>query len=94
MTLFRAIRIFSGVEAVVFSALLVFAIGGLGPEVVHVLGWTHGVGFLCLFAVMYAGCRRGAIPWSVLATAVLLTPIGSSIHIELLRHRGFQPAGG
>ena len=93
MRLFRAIRIFSAFEAVVFSALLVFAIGGLGRDVVHVLGWTHGVGFLCLFAVMYAGCRRNALPWSVLATAVLLTPIGSSVHIELLRRRGFVPAG-
>ncbi|MEA2346343.1 MAG: hypothetical protein QOG62_130 [Thermoleophilaceae bacterium] len=93
MTLFRVIRIYSAIEAVVFGTLLVFAIGGLDRDVVHYLGWTHGVAFLGLAAVMYIGCVRKALPWSVLATAVLLTPIGSTVHIELLRHRGFSPAG-
>ncbi len=93
MNLFRIVRVYSAFEAAVFSVLLVFAIGGLDRQVVTVLGWTHGVAFLGLFAVMYVACLRKALPWSVLATAVILTPIGSTVHIEMLRHRGFVPAG-
>jgi hypothetical protein len=43
---------------------------------------------------MYVACLRRALPWAVLATAVLLTPIGSTVHIELIRRRGFEPAAG
>jgi hypothetical protein len=87
MKLFRFVRAYSAVEAVVFTTLLVFWLGGLGDEATMYLGWTHGVGFLGLAAVMYVACLRGALPWGVLATAVLLTPIGSSVHIELLNRR-------
>ena len=78
---------FSAVEAAVFGALLVFWLGGLDDHTTMVLGWTHGIGFLGLAAVMYVACLRRVLPWGVLASAVLLTPIGSTIHIELLERR-------
>lgn len=87
MTLFGFVRAYSAVEAAVFGALLVFWLGGLDDHTTMVLGWTHGIGFLGLATVMYVACVRQALPWGVLATAVLLTPIGSTIHIELLERR-------
>jgi hypothetical protein len=85
--LYRAVRAFSAAEAAVFATLLVFWLGGLDRQATFVLGLSHGVGFLCLCAVMYVACVRRVLPWGVLATAVLLTPIGSTIHIELLERR-------
>lgn len=87
VSLFQAVRIFSAVESVIFAALLVVAFGHVDEHAATVLGWTHGLGFLGLFALIYVACVRGAVPWPVLASAVLLTPWGSSVHIELLRRR-------
>jgi hypothetical protein len=88
--LFQAVRAFSAVESAIFAALLVVAIGHISDRATFVLGLTHGIGFLCLCALIYYACLRRVLPWPVLASAVLLTPFGSSIHIELLRRR--QPA--
>ena len=85
--LFRAVRVFSALEAAVFVALLVVAFAHIDEHATFVLGLTHGVGFLLLFAMMYVACLRGVLSWGVLASAVLLTPIGSTIHIELLERR-------
>ncbi len=90
MSLFQAVRAFSAVESGIFAALLVVAIAHVDDRATFVLGLTHGIGFLCLVALIYYACLRRAVPWPVLASAVLLTPFGSSVHIELLRRR--QPA--
>lgn len=87
VSLFQAVRLFSAVESVVFAALLIVAFGHIDEGAATVLGWTHGLGFLALFALIYVACLRGAVPWPVLASAVLLTPWGSSVHLELLRRR-------
>lgn len=88
MISFRAVRVFSALEASIFVALLVSWLGGLGERTTFVLGLTHGVGFLLLCALMYIACLRRELPWGVLASAVLLTPIGSTVHIELIERRG------
>jgi phosphoglycerol transferase MdoB-like AlkP superfamily enzyme len=87
MSLFQAVRLFSAVESAIFAALLVVALGHVDERATFVLGLTHGIGFLGLCALIYYACLRRALPWPVLASAVLLTPWGSSIHIELLRRR-------
>jgi hypothetical protein len=87
MCLFQAVRVYSAVESAIFAALLVVAFGHIDERATFVLGLTHGLGFLGLCALIYYACLRRAMPWPVLATAVLLTPFGSSIHIELLRRR-------
>ena len=96
MSLFQAVRAFSAVESVIFAALLVVWLGHIDERLEFALGLTHGIGFLCLCALIYYACLRGAVPWPVLASAVLLTPFGSSIHLELLRRRrlrvGFRAA--
>lgn len=93
LRLFQVVRIYSAVESAIFAALLVVWLGHVDERLEFALGLTHGVGFLGLCAVIYVACLRRAVPWPVLATAVLLTPIGSSVHIELLRRRRY-PAGG
>ena len=92
MSLFQAVRVFSAVESAIFAALLVVAFGTEDEHATFVLGMTHGLGFIGLCALIYYACLRRALSWPVLASAVLLTPWGSSIHIELLRRR--RVAGG
>lgn len=87
MSLFGAVRLLSAVESVIFASLLVVWLGHLDEEAEFALGLTHGVGFLCLCGLIYAACLRRELPWPVLASAVLLTPFGSTVHIELIRRR-------
>lgn len=87
MSLFQAVRVFSAVESAIFAALLVVAFGHVDEQATFVLGLTHGLGFLALCALIYVACLHRAVPWPVLASAVLLTPFGSSVHIELIRRR-------
>lgn len=87
MSLFTAVRLFSAVESAVFATLLVVWLGHVDEGATFVLGLTHGIGFLLLCALIYVACLRRAVPWPVLASAVLLTPFGSTVHIELLRRR-------
>ncbi len=87
MSLFQAVRAFSAVESVIFASLLVVWLGHLGEGAKFVLGLTHGIGFLLLCALIYVACLRRAVPWTVLAAAVLLTPFGSTVHLELIRRR-------
>jgi hypothetical protein len=89
---FQAVRIFSHVESLIFASLLVVWLGEIDDTAKFVLGLTHGIGFLLLCAVIYVGCLRRAVPWPILAGAVLLTPFGSSIGIELTRHRRARTA--
>jgi len=87
VSLFTAVRLFSAVESAVFATLLVVWLGHVDERATFVLGLTHGIGFLLLCALIYVACLRRAVPWPVLASAVLLTPFGSTVHIELLRRR-------
>ena len=92
MSLFQSVRLFSAAESVVFTALLAVWLSGGDDHATFVLGLTHGLGFIALCLLMYVACLRRALPWPVLATAVLLTPLGSTIHIELLRRRRLASA--
>lgn len=97
MSLFQSVRIFSAVESALFASLLVVWLGHVDERATFVLGLSHGLGFLALCALIYYACLRRAVPWPVLASAVLLTPFGSSVHIELLHRRRlgrYQPRPG
>lgn len=88
MTYFQAVRLYSLAEVCVFAALLVVAIGGLGEGAERALGWTHGVGWILLCLTVGYGCRRGALPWPLLAATVSpLGPVGSTIGLEYLARR-------
>ena len=84
MSYFQAVRLYSAAEALVFTALLVVWIGGLGDRAKLVLGWCHGIGWLFLCAAVLAGCARRVFPWPVLAATVSpLGPIGALVGIEI-----------
>lgn len=88
MTYFQAVRIYSACEVALFSALLVVWIGGIDEQAEAVLGWSHGLGWILLCVLVALGCRRGTFPWPLLAATVSpLGPVGSSVGIEVLRHR-------
>jgi len=86
--LFRAVRIFSALELALFTALLVVWIGAIDDGAKFVLGLSHGIGVVVLCALIYVGCLRRAFPWPLLAAAVLLGPIGSTVGIEAIKRRG------
>jgi hypothetical protein len=93
---FRAVRMYSALESMVFTALLVVWIGGMDQHLQLVLGWIHGVGWTCQCAAVAVGCRRGVFPWPLLAATVSpFGPLGSSVGLEVLhRQRMSSPASG
>jgi hypothetical protein len=85
---FRAVRIYSALESAIFTALLVVWIGGMSKHTQLLLGWVHGIAWICLSTAVAIGCRRGVFPWPLLAATVSpLGPFGSSAGIELLHRR-------
>ena len=96
MSYFRAVRLYSAVESAVLIALLVVWIGGLSDSAKLVLGWVHGIAWICLCVLVAIGCRRRIFPYPLLA--VTLSPAGplaSSLGIEVMRRRGMAyPASG
>jgi hypothetical protein len=85
---FRAVRIYSALESLVFTALLVVWIGGMSKHTQLLLGWVHGIAWICLSTAVAIGCRIGVFPWPLLAATVSpIGPFGSSIGLELLRRR-------
>ena len=88
MSYFRAVRIYSAIESLIFAALLVVWIGGMNEHLQMVLGWTHGIAWLGLCTAVAIGCRRGVFPWVLLAATVSpIGPFGSSIGLEVLRRQ-------
>lgn len=88
MSYFQAVRLYSACELAVFTALVVFWVGGFSEETKLVLGWTHGFGWIALCLAIAYGCTRRVFPWPVLAAAVSpLGPLGSTIAIEYEAYR-------
>jgi len=94
MSLPAVVRVFTHLESAIFAALLVVWLADVNDTAKFVLGLIHGIAFLTLCAVIYLACHRGALDWTILAAAVLLTSFGSSIAIEWARHRGRHGHGG
>jgi hypothetical protein len=94
MSYFQAVRLYSALELLIFSALLVVWLGGHDEGLKLVLGWTHGFGWIALCLAIAYGCTRRVFPWPVLAAAVSpLGPLGSTIAIEIeARRRGARTA--
>ena len=95
MSYFQAVRLYSAVEAALFTSLLVVWIGHLGERVEMVLGWTHGLGWIVLCLLVAYGCARRGFPWPLLAATVSpLGPLGSTVGMEVLRRRDRRAPGG
>ena len=83
MSYFTAVRIYSIVELTLFAALIVFAVGGWSATAETVLGWSHGVGWLILCALVLYGALRGIFTWVVAALTVSPAgPLGSTNGID------------
>jgi ABC-type uncharacterized transport system permease subunit len=94
LSYFSAVRLYSALEATLFSSLLVVWIGGLSKQAQFILGMTHGIGWIALCVLVYAGCLRRIFPWPLLAATVSpLGPIGCTIGFEVLRLRGRRRVG-
>jgi hypothetical protein len=88
---FNAVRLYSALEATVFSTLLVVWIGGLDEDAKQVLGWVHGFGWIILCLLVSRGAAKRMFPWPLLAATVSpLGPLGCTIGFEVLIRR---PAG-
>lgn len=88
MTLFQSVRLFSALELLLFAGLLVVWLGQIDETAKFVLGLSHGIGVIILCLLIYLGCLRRVFPWPLLAAAVLLGPVGSTIGIETIKRRG------
>ena len=89
MSYFQGVRLYSALEATVFSALLVVWIGGLSEDAKQVLGWVHGFGWIFLCVLVYRGAAKRIFPWPLLAATVSpLGPVGSTAGLEYLARRG------
>jgi len=85
---FQAVRLYSALEACVFTGLLTVWIGGLGSNAQLVLGWCHGFGWIILSVLVLVGCLRKVFPWPVLAATVSpFGPLGATLAIELVARR-------
>ena len=85
MSYFSAVRLYSALEATVFSTLLVVWIGGLDEHLQKVLGWVHGFGWIFLCVLVYRGAVKRIFPWPLLAATVSpLGPLGCTIGFEVL----------
>ncbi len=90
--LFRAVRLLSGVESALFTALLVVWLGHIDERAEFVLGLSHGIGVIVLCLLIWVGCLRRVFPWPLLAAAVSpLGPLAAAVGIEILRRRGTTP---
>jgi hypothetical protein len=94
VTYFKAVRLYSALEATVFSALLIVWIGGADKHAQEVLGWIHGFGWIILCVLVYRGCVRRIFPWPLLAATVSpLGPLGCTIGFEVLVRRPVRRVG-
>jgi hypothetical protein len=88
MSYFQAVRIYSAIELVLFTALVVVWVSGSDEQLKQTLGWMHGFGWIALCIAIAYGCVRDVFPWPVLAAAVSpLGPLGSTIAIEIEAYR-------
>jgi hypothetical protein len=85
---FSRVRLYSALEATVFSTLLVVWIGGLSESAKQTLGWVHGFGWIFLCVLVYIGAQRRIFPrWLLAATVSPLGPLGCTLGFEILIRR-------
>ena len=88
MSYLQGVRLYAGLESLVFLALIVVWQAELSADAKTVLGWVHGFGWIALCLLVFEGCRRRAFPWPVMAATVSpLGPLGSTAAIEYVARR-------
>jgi hypothetical protein len=69
---FRTLKYLSFLHSAIYTALLVLAISGAADNVKYVLGWAHGIGWICMSLLCIDAVRRRVIPlWLGVMVAVV-----------------------
>ena len=69
---FRTLKYLSFTHSAIYTALLVLAISGAADNVKYVLGWAHGIGWICMSLLCIDAVRRRVIPlWLGVMVAVV-----------------------
>jgi hypothetical protein len=85
---FQGVRLYAGLESLVFLALIVVWQGDLSADAKTVLGWVHGFGWIALCLLVAYGYTRKVFPGTLLAATVSPAgPLGALIGFELLVRR-------
>jgi hypothetical protein len=85
---FQAVRLYAGIESLVFAALIVVWQGDLSDDAKLVLGWVHGFGWIALCLLVAYGFSRRIFPGPLLAATVSPAgPLGALIGFEVLVRR-------
>ena len=88
MSYLQGVRLYAGLESLVFLTLIVVWQADLSADAKTVLGWVHGFGWILLSLLVLWGWIRRIFPGPLLAATVSpLGPLGSTIGFEVLRLR-------
>jgi hypothetical protein len=69
---FRTLKYLSFTHSAIYTALLVLAISGAADHAKYVLGWAHGIGWICMSLLCIDAVRRRVIPlWLGVMVAVV-----------------------
>ncbi len=86
--LYPWLRRFSAAETLVFAGLLVAWLAPGMEGATTILGWAHGIGYLSLLFLIFAGVLRHEVPfWLLIAALTPVGPVGSSLGIIWLDRR-------
>src|SRR3954454_20427316 len=59
---FRALKYLSFTHSAIYTALLVLAVTGTADHAKYVLGWAHGIGWICMSLLCIDAVRRRGLP--------------------------------
>jgi hypothetical protein len=84
----QGVRLYAGLESIVFLTLIVVWQADLSAEAKTVLGWVHGFGWIALCLLVAYGYVRKQFPgWLLAATVSPAGPLGALVGFELLVRR-------
>src|SRR3712207_4489835 len=88
MSYLQGVRLYAGLESLVFLALIVVWQAELSADAKTVRGWVHGFGWIALCLLVAYGYVRKLFPGTLLAATVSPAgPLGALVGFELLVRR-------
>jgi hypothetical protein len=94
---FRRLKVLSFTHSAIYLCLLTaWIVPGLGPET-YVLGWCHGIGWICMSLLSIAAVRRRVIPlWLGVMVAVVggVGPFAGSVGFVVAERRSASRTRG
>jgi len=93
---FNAVRLYSAIESLIFTALVVVWLSGGSEHAQLVLGWIHGIGWIVSSTLCIIAVRLRVIPlWLAVLVAIVggIGPFAGSIGFIVYERRA-APANG